>query len=56
MDRSKEGKFLRLIHLDLTLLLGLLAISGTGLVVLYRNSIVTVSLLPNAVLIASPRL
>ena len=35
MDRSKEGKFLRLIHLDLTLLLGLLAISGTGLVVLY---------------------
>ena len=35
MDRSNEGKFLRLIHLDLTLLLGLLAISGMGLVVLY---------------------
>ena len=35
MDRSNEGKFLRLIHLDLTLLLGLLVISGTGLVVLY---------------------
>ena len=32
---NDDGRFLRLIHLDLPLLLGLLAVSGLGLVVLY---------------------
>ncbi|MFO1420744.1 MAG: rod shape-determining protein RodA [Candidatus Competibacteraceae bacterium] len=32
---NNDGRFLRLIHLDLPLLLGLLAVSGLGLVVLY---------------------
>ena len=35
MDRPNNGRFLNLIHLDLPLLLGLLAVSGLGLVVLY---------------------
>ncbi len=35
MDRNNEGKFLKLIHLDLLLSLLLLAVSGLGLVVLY---------------------
>ncbi|MCC6136544.1 MAG: rod shape-determining protein RodA [Candidatus Contendobacter sp.] len=35
MDRPEDGRFLHLIHLDLPLLFGLLAVSGLGLVVLY---------------------
>jgi rod shape determining protein RodA len=35
MDRNNEGKFLKLVHLDLLLLLLLLAVSGLGLIVLY---------------------
>lgn len=35
MDRPDDHRFLHLIHLDLPLLLGLMAVSGMGLVVLY---------------------
>ncbi len=35
MDRPDDRRFLHLIHLDLPLLLGLMAVSGMGLVVLY---------------------
>lgn len=35
MHRTDNRKFLKLIHLDVSLLLGLLAVSGLGLVVLY---------------------
>ena len=35
MDRPDDSRFLNLIYLDLPLLLGLLAVSGLGLVVLY---------------------
>ncbi len=35
MDQPNDGRFLKLIYLDLPLLFGLLAVSGLGLVVLY---------------------
>ena len=35
MDQPDDSRFMNLIHLDLPLLVGLLAVSGLGLVVLY---------------------